>query len=376
MLPRLRAYNRPHDHYQAACFLAQAGRADEAVEHLFRTLPYCRHDRRKTWLDGDLKRLWRILAEGRFSCATAHRLVELEFDILREWQPVAHEEWPIDPPNFNDLPEGLRPLFHPVPLGGEHRLRPAAMLAAPELVERLDQWACDEIAANQAAFDIGRGIAVRRVLDAQPHYAQAAWERGDLCALRMHVQWTAQMDPGRIQQFERIAGIEPLLDEVRRMLASDADFFAKLERAAIVSGQNMDAALEIIGSLPAEWQDHPLILLRRAYALTSTGRHGDALPLLLRVCSQWPDDPAGFLQAAWAAIKDDMKPGRSEVIQAVRAHAPRAARDYRMWTGMEGWLSMSGDYSPMSDFEVKSRLFRGQPDLGGHLTIEIQPPSL
>jgi tetratricopeptide (TPR) repeat protein len=373
--PRLQAYSRPHDHYQMACMLAQAGRADEAVAHLFQSLPHCRDDRRKTWLDGDLKHLWSTLAAGGFSLATAHRLVEREFDILREWQPARHEDWPIDPPNFHDLPAGLRQLFEPVPRKGEHRRIPAPTLAAPALVERLDEWARDQIAANRRALDAGRGLALRRVLDVQPHYARLAWERGDVCALRYHVQWAARHDPARIRDFGHIAGIGPLLDEVRRMLASDAEFFVKLERAAIVAADDVDAALEIIGSLPHEWSGHPLILLHRAFPLSLAGRNGEALPLLLSVCSQWPDDAAGFLNAVWAAMKDEMKPGRSEVIKMVRAHAPRAARDYRMWTGMEGWLGWAGDYSPMETFEVKSRPFRGQPDLGGHLAVEIMPPS-
>ena len=89
----------------------------------------------------------------------------------------------------------------------------------------------------------------------------------------------------------------------------------------------------------------------------------------------WPDDPAPFVSAAWAAIKEETKQGTSEVLRAVRASAPRTARDYRMWTGMEGWLSYAGEHSPMEAFEAKTRPFRGQPDLGGHLSpkIKLQP---
>jgi thioredoxin-like negative regulator of GroEL len=358
LAPRARAQSRPHDHYQVACFLSQAGRADEAVEHLFQSLPHFRRERRETWIDGDLKHLWPILAEGRFSMATAHRLVEVEFDILREWQPARKETWVLDPSSFNDLPSDLRPLCNPVPLSGEHRIIPREALAAPELAERFEQWARDEIAASQRAFDDGRGIALRRVLDAQAHYAQAAWNRGDLCALRYHVHWAVRNDPARIHDFTHIAGIEPLLDEVGRMQASDTEFFAKLERAALVSANDTDAALEIIESLPREWSDHPLILLHRAAALMLGSQHGDALALLLRVCGMWPDDAAPFLNAAWSAIKA----GRSEMLATIRARTPRAAHAYRSWTGVEGWLSY---------IEVKSRPFRGQPDLGGHLSREI-----
>lgn len=364
---RVLSYSDPVERYQLACFLVQAGRVHEAVGHLFLCLPHCRDGRRTTWFDGDIKRLWPMLAEGRFSLATAHRLVEWEFEFLRAWQPVRHEEWQVDPTNFHDLPPELRPLFHPVPLRGGHRMIPAASLAAPALVERFEQWARDEVAASQRAFDAGRRIALGLVLDAQPRYAQAAWKRGDLCALRYHLQWTVRNDPARIQDFAHVAGIEPLLDEVRRMLASDAEFFVKLERAASVSGQDVNAALEIIGSLPREWGSHPLILLNRACALMAGGRRSDALPLLLRACDLWPDDAAPFLNAAWTAIKA----GRRDILAGIRARTPRAAHNYRSWTGVEGWLNHTDDGCRMSDFEAKSRPFRGQPDLGGHLAMEI-----
>lgn len=369
---RVERYSRPHDHYQIACFLAQAGKADEAVAHLYQSLPQNRHDRGKTWLDGDLKRLWLMLAKGAYSLETAHLLVESEFDFLREWQPAPHQQFPIDPPNFRDMRPDLRPLFSPVPMDGEHPLLPVAALTAPVLVERFEQWACDEIAANQRAFDMGREIALRRVLDAQPAYAAAAWERHDLCALRYHVYWSVRNDPARLRAFEHIAGIEPLLDEVRQMLASDPEFFAKLERAAIVAPDDVDEALEILESLPSEWSGHPLILFRRGSTLAASRKFREALPPLLRACSMWPDDPAPFVSAAWAAIKEETKQGTSEVLKAVRAAAPRTARDYRMWTGMEGWLSYAGEHSPMEAFEAKTRPFRGQPDLGGHLSPEIK----
>ena len=372
MAKRVQRYCSPHDHYQIACFLAQASKADEAVAHLYQALPHCRNDRVKTWLDGDLKRLWPMLAKGAYSLETAHLLVESEFDFLREWQPAPHQQFPIDPPNFRDMRQDLRPLFSPVPMAGEHPLLPVAALTAPVLVERFEQWACDEIAANQRAFDMGREIALRRVLDAQPAYAAAAWNRRDLCALRYHVYWSVRNDPARLRAFEHIAGIEPLLDEVRQMLASDPEFFAKLERAAIVAPKDAEAALEILESLPREWSGHPLILLRRGCALATGRKFREALPPLLRACSMWPDDPAPFVSAAWAAIKEETKQGTSEVLKAVRASAPPAAHDYRSWTGLEGWLSYAGDYTPMESFEAKTRPFRGQPDLGGHLSPEIK----
>ena len=39
---------------------------------------------------------------------------------------------------------------------------------------------------------------------------------------------------------------------------------------------------------------------------------------------------------------------------------------------VEGWLSYAGEHSPMEAFEAKTRPFRGQPDLGGHLSPEIK----
>lgn len=375
LAPRARAGSHPGDRFQLACFLSKAGKAEEAVEELFHSLARYRNERGETWMDGDLKTLWATLAKGNFSLATAHRLVEWEFDFLREWQPGCAKAWSLDPTHFNDLPTGLRTIFEPVPRWGEHRIVPGEAKAAPALVERFEQWMPDEIAASQRAFDTAREIALRRVLDAQPAYAEAAWKRNDVCALRNHVHWTARHDPARLGTFAQIAGIGPLLDEVGRMIASDAEFFAKLDRAAIIATDDTEEAFEIIESLPAKWSNHPLILLHRGYALVAGCRYAEALPLLLRVCSQWPDDASGFLHAAWAAIKAEMQPGCSEVIKAVRANAPPAARRYRGWTGMEGWLSWAGDYSPMSDFETKSRPFRGQPDLGGHLSVEIKPPT-
>jgi tetratricopeptide (TPR) repeat protein len=369
LAPRLLRYDRPHDHYQMACFLAQAGRADEAVAQLLQSLPHCRDDRLKTWIDGDLKRLWPMLAEGKFSLETAHRLLELEFDILREWQPARREEWPIDPPNFNDLPARLRPLFDPVPQAGAHRLIPGASLAAPALVERLDKWACDEIAASQRAFDVGRGIALRLVLDAQPYYAQAAWHRRDLCALRQHVHWAVRHDPARIHEFEGIPGIEPLVDEVRQMLASDPEFFAKLERVCHVLAHDTDAALEILESLPREWSSHPLVLMHHAYVLMAESRHTEALAVLLRVCDQWPDDVAPFFNASRIAFAA----GRKELIIVIYDRAPRAVQFYRGWTEVGVWLKSTGDAWPFGALEVKKCLFRGQPDLAGHLAIESKP---
>ena len=369
LAPRLRRYDRPHDHYQMACFLAQAGRADEAVAQLLQSLPHCRDDRLKTWIDGDLKRLWPMLAEGKFSLETAHRLLEMEFDTLREWQPTRREEWPIDPPNFNDLPARLRPLFDPVPQAGAHRLIPGASLAAPALVERLDKWACDEIAASQRAFDVGHGIALRLVLDAQPYYAQAAWHRRDLCALRQHVHWAVRHDPARIHEFEGIPGIEPLLDEVRQMLASDPEFFAKLERVCHVLAHDTDAALEILESLPREWSSHPLVLMHHTYVLMAESRHTEALAVLLRVCDQWPDDVAPFFNAARMAIRL----GEVEIILKIHARAPEAAQSYRGWADVGVYVRSFGEDCRIEDFDVKKCLFRGQPDLAGHLAIESKP---
>jgi hypothetical protein len=368
--PRVREFSRPHDCFQMACFLCQAGRVDESVEYLFRSLAHFRHERRETWFDGDLKRLWAVLAGGGFSLATAHRLVESEFEILREWQPGRAEAWLLDPLHFKDLPPELRPLFEPFPRWAVHPMIPTEAMAAPALVERFERWARDEVAANQRAFDAGRAIALRRVLDAQPHYAQAAWSRGDLCALRYHVQWAVLNDPGRLHDFAHITGIEPLLDEVRRMLASDREFFAKLDRAARLPARDVDTAIEIIKSLPSEWSSHPLVLLNQACALTLGGRHGEALTLLLPVCDLWPDDASPFVNAARSAIQA----GRDDLVAEIRARTPRVAHVYRSWTGVEGWLNCNRDLCRMGDFEAKNRPFRGQPDLGGHIQRDMMLP--
>lgn len=362
--PLLASHSDPVDRFQMACFLAQAGRVDEAVEHLFRSLPSYRKERDKTWIDGDLKRLWPILAEGRFLLATAHRLVESEFEILREWQPGRNETWALDTTLFNDLPTALRPLFGTVSRMGEYRLHPVATLAAPALAERFEQWVRNEIAASQRAFDVARGIALRRVLDAQPLYAQAAWGRRDLYALRQHVHWAVGQDPARIHGFAHIAGIGPLLDEVRRMLASDAEFFVKLERSCQVLADDSDAARGILDSLPDEWGSHPLVLMHHTYVLMAENRPLEALALQLRVCDQWPDDAAPFCNAARMAIQF----GLGEIVPKIHARAPGAARFYRDWARIEVWLNSNGEVCLFGDYEVKKSLFRGQPDIVGHLS--------
>jgi len=65
--------------YLAACFLAALGDSDEAIRHLLESLPGFRKEHGKTWLDRDLKCLWRVLAGGRFlqprrgACGSARR---------------------------------------------------------------------------------------------------------------------------------------------------------------------------------------------------------------------------------------------------------------------------------------------------------------
>ena len=139
LAPRLRRYDRPHDHYQMACFLAQAGRADEAVAQLLQSLPHCRDDRLKTWIDGDLKRLWPMLAEGEFSLETAHRLLEMEFDILRG--------------------KVLRPVSTPFPRGARSRLTGKQRHAF-----RLGYWNFTFAAAHSVAIFLSIGRAASMIL--------------------------------------------------------------------------------------------------------------------------------------------------------------------------------------------------------------------
>ena len=358
---RVRLLGCAHDRYAMACSLSRLGRADEAVEHLFQSLPRFRNDRANTWLDGDMRELWAVLARGNFSLATAHRLIEAEFDHLREWQPSARENWDFDALNFRGLPAEMKPIFNAVPHRGVHRLISARVLAAPELAERFGQWARETIAVNRRAFDIARRIALSRVLDAQPHYARAAWERRDLCALRYHVCWTVQNDPARIRDFAGIAGIAPLLDEMQRMLACDAQFFAKLAQSAIVAPRSKGEVMDILDSLPQEWSGHPLILMRQAWALSIHGPHAEALGIYLRICSLWPDDLSPYLNAAWQAILA----GRGELVAGIRAHTPVAAHRYFSWKKTGAWQAHKDDAFPPELPTMRERPFRGQPDLGG-----------
>jgi hypothetical protein len=160
------------------------------------------------------------------------------------------------------------------------------------------------------------------------------------------------------------------VDEVRQMLASDPEFFVKLERACHVLAHDTDAALEILESLPRERSRHPLVLMHHAYVLMAESRHTEALAVLLRVCDQWPDDVAPFFNAARMAIRL----GEVEIILKIHARGPEAAQSYRGWADVGVYVRSFGEDCRIEDFDVKKCLFRGQPDLGGRLSLEIKVP--
>jgi hypothetical protein len=347
--------------YLTACFLSATGEWNRAVRHLLNSLPGYRTQRSKTWLDGDLKKLWHALACGEFPLCIAHLLVESEFDILRAWQPGRDTEWELDPQNYDDLPPELKEAVR-FDTGLEAYVPDYSKApAGSQLAAQFERWAREEVSASQRCFDRARSTAWEQVLDAQPRYAALAWERGDLCAARNHVMWSAENDPARIMDFLGVPGIRPLVEEMWMMVESDWDFFAKLKTAFDTRETQPHEALETLDDPPYKWQTHPLVEHIRSFCLASAERPQESLACSLRVCAQWPDDAAPFLRAMGCARDNGWK----ESAAIIQAAAPAAAQQYRIWWRTSAFVNGTAqpELPPI-------RQFRGQPDLGGTLITE------
>lgn len=358
----------PWMNYLMACFLAASGPCDLAVFHLRLSLPDQRDCRGKTWLDGDLRTLWIRLASGTFSLPVAHLLMDEEFDLLCEWSPRRDEEWELDPANYRVLPEDLRAAtrFDPETeafVRDYQKAPPGSRKAA-----RLAAWVWREISENQEKFDQARRIARERVLDAQPQYARAAWQRGDLCAARNHMLFVAETDSARLVDFLDIEELRPLCDEMLFMAESCRDFFPTLRRARNLSCREPESALEILGSLPQQWQPHPMLMHVRSLCLNCAGQHREAMACILRACEDTPDDAAPFM----VALNMAREHGWMDAVKALHQKAHASGHAYIGWQKADAVLK--GEKMP----KFFTRDFRGQPDLGGQIVqlAMTDPPAL
>jgi tetratricopeptide (TPR) repeat protein len=347
--------------YQLACFLSATGDSDEAVRHLLISLPAFRSDREKTWTDGDIKMLWAKLAEGDFELETAHRLNESEFDTLREWRPDAGTKWTLDPANYSALPDELRAVMRFDPDGEAYVLDYHKAPAFSKLAKQFENWTRSEVFSNQQNFDCARRIAWEHVLNAQPQYALAAWQRRDLCAVRHHFMWSLANDPYRIRDFGALKELAPLIEECSRMIDSDRNFFSKQSHAHLLHKSDPETALEILDSLPDCWRTHPLLTQIRGHCLENLGLPKEGLACLLSACDHSPQDAAYFLNAAGMALRQGWK----DIATTLMGRAPASAQRYKMWLRLKESLD-SGQ--PCCNFPIRE--FRGQPDLGGHLLEE------
>ena len=343
--------------YVIACFLAAAGESDEAAKHLLRSLPGQQDTKAKTWLDGDLKILWAKFARGEFNLATAHLLLDWEFDHLRGWQADIGVEWELDFSNLRDLPKDLRAAVRFDPKIDAYVLDYEKAPAGSALAARFEAWAREEVRTNQTHFDTAQRIAWQNVLDAQPRYALAAWERGDLCAVRHHIVWTIMGAPERISAFAHIGEIAPFVDDMQAMLESDKEFFEKLLRAHVLRQNDPDEAMKVVNALPSIWQKHPFIEHIRGLCLDTLGRAKEALACFLHACDCAPDDAAYFIAATGLALRH----GWNETAAAIHKAAPAAAHCYKDWLEADALLK-GQTYERLA-----AGLFCGQPDLGGQI---------
>lgn len=356
----------PRLSYQTACFLTAAGKCEDAMPHLLRSLPSESDTKAKTWLDGDLARLWTWLSIGEFSLNTAHILIEKDFDLLREWEPTPGTEWELDPRNYADLPPELQAVVRLDAMSESYVLDYAKAPAYSRLADLFERWSRCAVSLHQSMFDEARLIARAQVLDAQPGYAQAAWELGDLCAARNHILWALEVDPARIEDFAGLTDLKPLIDEYRRMIEADRDIFAKSERAHELRYHEPEAALEILDALPAEWYAHPMLQIIRASSEVSLGMFQQGMERLRQVCARNPDDAAPFLRAMMIAQEHDWRELAAEFYRA----APAAAHRYAVYVKLAAYLNGT----PPPDLPP-TRGNRGQPDLGGHIvSVEKSSP--
>jgi len=348
--------------YQMACFESLSGNFREALRWLDLELRNPRYFKARSIGDSDLLPLWIWLGAELSILEDAHRLLAMPLKSFCTEAVDPRAEILLDENDLKHIPESERRLFRFSFNKHMCELDCSAVAAKPGVAEQFIAERKRHVAAIVMMINAGRERALRLVLNAQPLYAAAQAARGNHLAARWHVTWAVGHRPDMLPRFFETPGVEPILPLLDGLLAAEGiepGFCRRMEAVGNLLDTDPDGAWRMLERTPVALRDHPLNQLRWATLFDKDGDLERAIPIYLRLCNVWPNDPVGFANATDCLMRQH----RWDEAKKAFEPAPPCYSEFRLYqVQMENLRERS-----MNCPAPSMQHFQGQPDLGGVL---------
>lgn len=348
--------------YQIACFESLSGNFREALRWLDIELRNPRYFKVRSIGDSDLLPLWNWLGTQPLDLEDAHRLLAMPLESHCAAALDPESEILLDENDLKGIPECARRLFKFSFSKCMHELDCSATAANPEIAAQFIAERQRHLRKVVSMIRAGRERALQVVLDAQPRYAAKSLARGNHLAARWHVTWAVSQRFDLLPRFCEMPGVDPILPLLDELLVAEGiepGFCRRMEAVGNLVHVDLDAAWRMLEKTPIALRDHPLIQLRWAMLYAKDGDHERAIPIYLRLCELWPNDPAGFANATGCLMKQQ----RWDEAKKVFESAPPSYSGFWLYHSQMDNLRERN----MKCSAPSPRLFQGQPDLGGVL---------